>query len=52
LDGVEHLGRRAYRDDRHRDYELLCAGYVVVRIPNEEIIEDFTRACPQLGDSA
>jgi hypothetical protein len=29
LDGDEHRGRRAYRDDRHRDYELLCAGYAV-----------------------
>ncbi len=43
LDGAEHRGRRAYRDDRHRDYELMCAGYVVVRIPNDEIVEDFGR---------
>jgi very-short-patch-repair endonuclease len=48
LDGDEHRGRRAYRDDRHRDYELLCAGYAVVRIPNDEILEDFTRAVEKI----
>jgi very-short-patch-repair endonuclease len=48
LDGPEHRGRRAYRDDRHRDYELLCSGYVVVRIPNEEIIEDFAKALEKI----
>lgn len=47
-DGAEHRGRRAYRDDRHRDYELLCAGYAVVRIPNEEIIEDFAKALEKI----
>src|SRR5262249_36824333 len=48
LDGAEHRGRRAYRDDRHRDDELLCAGYAVVRIPNEEIVEDFARALEKI----
>lgn len=48
LDGAEHRGRRAYRDDRHRDYELLCAGYAVIRIPNEEIIEDFPKALEKI----
>jgi very-short-patch-repair endonuclease len=48
LDGAEHRGRRAYRDDRHRDYELLCAGYAVVRIPNDEIVEDFARALEKI----
>jgi very-short-patch-repair endonuclease len=48
LDGDEHRGRRAYRDDRHRDYELLCAGYAVVRIPNDEIVEDFARALEKI----
>jgi very-short-patch-repair endonuclease len=48
LDGAEHRGRRAYRDDRHRDYELLCAGYIVVRLPNDEIIEDFARALEKI----
>jgi very-short-patch-repair endonuclease len=48
LDGAEHRGRRAYRDDRHRDYELLCAGYVVIRIPNEEIVEDFAKALEKI----
>jgi very-short-patch-repair endonuclease len=48
LDGEEHRGRRAYRDDRHRDYELLCAGYAVVRIPNDEIVEDFAKALEKI----
>jgi very-short-patch-repair endonuclease len=48
LDGDEHRGRRAYRDDRHRDYELLCGGYAVVRIPNDEIVEDFTRTLEKI----
>ncbi len=48
LDGAEHRGRRAYRDDRHRDYELLCAGYAVVRIPNDEIVEDFERTLEKI----
>jgi very-short-patch-repair endonuclease len=48
FDGPEHLARRAYREDRHRDYELLCAGYLVLRIPNDEIIEDFTKAIEKI----
>jgi very-short-patch-repair endonuclease len=48
LDGAEHRGRRAYGDDRHRDYELLCAGYAVVRIPNDEIVEDFERTLEKI----
>src|SRR5262249_36807960 len=48
LDGSEHRGRRAYRDDRHRDYELICAGYLVVRIPNEEVIEDFAKTLEKI----
>jgi very-short-patch-repair endonuclease len=48
LDGAEHRGRRAYRNDRHRDYEFLCAGYVVVRIPNDEIVEDFARTVEKI----
>jgi very-short-patch-repair endonuclease len=48
LDGPEHRGRRAYRDDRHRDYELICAGYLVVRIPNEEVVEDFVKTLEKI----
>jgi very-short-patch-repair endonuclease len=48
LDGAEHRGRRAYREDRHRDYELLCAGYLVVRIANDEIVEDFGRTIEKI----
>jgi very-short-patch-repair endonuclease len=48
LDGPEHRGLRAYREDRHRDYELICAGYLVVRIPNEEIVEDFAKTVEKI----
>jgi very-short-patch-repair endonuclease len=48
FDGPEHRGRRAYREDRHRDYELVCAGYLVVRIPNEEIVEDFAKTLEKI----
>jgi very-short-patch-repair endonuclease len=48
LDGDEHRGRRAYRNDRHRDYELLCAGYAVLRIPNDEIVEDFAKVVEKI----
>jgi very-short-patch-repair endonuclease len=48
FDGAEHRGRRAYREDRHRDYELMCAGYLVLRITNDEIIEDHARAIEKI----
>jgi very-short-patch-repair endonuclease len=49
LDGDEHR-REKYRADRHRDYELLCAGYLVLRITNAEVLEDATRAIEKIRD--
>jgi very-short-patch-repair endonuclease len=48
FDGPEHRTQRLYREDRHRDYELACAGYLVLRIPNDEILEDFARAIEKI----
>ncbi len=52
LDGPEHRARATYRADRHRDYELLRAGYHVLRIPNEEVSEDYGRALDKIRDIA
>lgn len=40
VDGyTHHCGRVAFRIDRQRDYELLTSGYLVLRLPYDEIIE-------------
>ncbi len=42
LDGPEHRGEPAFGNDRHRDYELLTAGYLVLRLTNGQIAEDLS----------
>ncbi|MCW2318425.1 very-short-patch-repair endonuclease [Rhodoblastus acidophilus] len=49
FDGDEHW-REKYRADRHRDYELLRAGYLVLRITNGEVLEDIGRALEKIRD--
>ncbi|HEY8033519.1 MAG TPA: DUF559 domain-containing protein [Methylocella sp.] len=49
FDGDEHW-REKYRADRHRDYELLRAGYLVLRITNSEVLEDAGRALEKIRD--
>jgi hypothetical protein len=49
FDGDEHW-REKYRADRHRDYELLRAGYIVLRITNGEVLEDAGRALEKIRD--
>jgi Protein of unknown function (DUF559) len=44
LDGSEHERYPNYGADRHRDYELLVAGYVVLRLTNAEIELDIGRS--------
>ena len=44
LDGAEHERDPAYGADRHRDYELLVAGYLVLRLTNAEVELDLARA--------
>lgn len=41
LDGWEvHKSRMSFVSDRNRDYELALAGYQVLRLTNEEVLED------------
>ena len=44
LDGPEHQRDPTYAADRHRDYELLVAGYLVLRLTNAEVELDLARA--------
>ena len=44
LDGPEHERGAAYAADRHRDYELLAAGYLVLRLTNTEVELDLPRS--------
>jgi very-short-patch-repair endonuclease len=44
LDGPEHERDPDYGADRHRDYELLVAGYLVLRLTNAEVATDLGRA--------
>jgi Protein of unknown function (DUF559) len=44
IDGAEHERYPNYGADRHRDYELLVAGYLVLRLTNEEVELDLGRS--------
>jgi hypothetical protein len=44
LDGAEHERDPNYGADRHRDYELLVAGYLVLRLTNAEVELDLSRS--------
>jgi Protein of unknown function (DUF559) len=44
LDGSEHERDPNYGADRHRDYELLVAGYLVLRLTNAEVELDLGRS--------
>jgi very-short-patch-repair endonuclease len=48
LDGPEHQGNPKFHDDRHRDYELLVAGHLVLRITNEQVETDLRRAIEKI----
>jgi len=50
LDGPEHRGEPKFGADRHRDYELLVAGYLVLRITNEQAETDLPRAVEKIRD--
>ena len=53
LDGYEsHGGRAAFALDRHRDYELMASGYVVLRLANDEIAQDYEKALEKIRDLA
>ena len=48
LDGPEHQASPKFADDRHRDYELLMAGYHVLRITNDQVATDLQRAVDKI----
>jgi very-short-patch-repair endonuclease len=48
LDGIEHFGNPKYGHDRHRDYELLVAGYLVLRITNQQVETDLAYAIEKI----
>jgi hypothetical protein len=48
LDGAEHERDPNYGADRHRDYELLVAGFLVLRLTNAEIELDLARALDKI----
>jgi very-short-patch-repair endonuclease len=51
LDGYpDHTTRRAFIGDRHRDYELALSGYTVLRLANDEVVQDFGRAIEKIRD--
>ena len=50
LDGPEHRGEPKFGADRHRDYELVVAGYLVLRITNEQAETDLPRAVEKIRD--
>jgi hypothetical protein len=51
LDGYpDHATRRAFIGDRHRDYELALSGYTVLRLANDEVVQDFGRAIEKIRD--
>ncbi|WP_244424299.1 DUF559 domain-containing protein [Methylobacterium sp. GXF4] len=50
LDGPEHRLDPTFSADRHRDYELLAAGYLVLRITNAQVETDLQRAVEKIRD--
>lgn len=51
LDGYpDHSKRAAFFGDRHRDYELALTGYTVLRLANEEVLQDVEKAVDKIRD--
>jgi hypothetical protein len=50
LDGPDHQDAPKFANDRHRDYELLVSGYLVLRITNAEAATDLQRAVEKIRD--
>lgn len=48
LDGSDHRAEPKFDDDRHRDYELLIAGYHVLRITNGQVATDLAHAIEKI----
>jgi very-short-patch-repair endonuclease len=51
VDGYHwHSSRDAFRNDRHRDFELALSGYAVLRLAHDEVLEDVPRALSKIHD--
>lgn len=50
IDGPEHRAAARYRADRQRDYELVCAGYRVLRFTNADVIDDTALTVARIRD--
>jgi hypothetical protein len=51
LDGyASHGNRIAFMHDRHRDYELALSGYRVLRLANDEVVQDLEKAIAKIRD--
>jgi very-short-patch-repair endonuclease len=48
LDGPEHQDCPNFANDRHRDYGLLVAGYLVLRITNDQVATDLQAAIEKI----
>ncbi len=48
LDGPDHQYDPKFANDRHRDYELMIAGYLVLRITNNEVDTDLQRTVEKI----
>ncbi len=48
IDGNEHRSPRKYREDRDRDYRLLLAGYLTLRLTNEDVFGDIALVMEKL----
>lgn len=48
LDGPEHRTEPKFGNDRHRDYELLTAGYLVLRLTNDQVAADLPLAIEKI----
>jgi len=51
VDGYEfHSDRVAFSGDRRRDYELMISGHLVLRLPQDEVVEDVGLAVEKIRD--
>ncbi len=50
LDGFPDHTTRLFIGDRNRDYELALSGYTVLRLANDEVLQDFGRAVEKIRD--
>lgn len=51
VDGYyHHSDESSFKNDRNRDYELLISGWVVLRLPHDEVIADIELAVDKIKD--